>query len=370
MGRRRHHEAEPGAPAHLVGKRAAAMTHRLLDAIEGYFVARKPRKDSPHTLDAYRNDLTVIGDEIAQHLGTPIAEVTVPQLSLPVMRAAFAEYSTDRAKTTIRRCWSTWHGFFNYLVTEGLLDGNPMAGVARPSAPRRSPKPLDAEATNRLLRSLFDGVTSGRDPWPERDLAVIFTALVTGTRLQEMIDLNIRSFSGDPGNRRITVRGKGDSDRAIPVEPALEQVLNPYLESRLDRFPKHAKRGASPDADPLDRIAGAAPLFVGRDGARIGRGGMQYLVQTVYRRAGVEGTRQKGALVHALRHTFATRLAENPNVTVHELMALMGHRSLSTTQGYVSSTARQLRDAAATNPAYDYQSGSGAPGGPQGAGSA
>lgn len=327
---------------------------RLSNAIDDYFVARQPRKDSTHTLSAYRNDLHAVATAIAAHTDIPLEELTVDQLTLPVLRAAFAAYALPRAKATIRRCWSTWNGFLNHLVSEGLLEGNPMAGVARPTAPRREPKPFDTENTERLITALVDGVSSGRDPWPERDLAIVFTALVTGARLQELLDLDIRSLFGEPGTRRLQVRGKGDAERTIPVEAALDQVLGSYLASRIERFPRHASRRAIPeDAQVTDRIPGAAPMFVDRSGERLRKGGMQYLVRSAYRRAGVDSARQRGALVHALRHTFATRLADNPDVTVVQLMELLGHRSLSTTQGYVKASGRQLRAAAAGNPVYD-----------------
>lgn len=339
--------------AHALSDAHHRPTPRLSEVIDDYFIARQPRKDSEHTLSAYRSDLAAITGLIADQTGIPVADLTVGVLTLPVMRAAFAAFAKPRAKTTIRRCWSTWHGFFNYLVSEGHLEGNPMAGVARPAAPKRAPKAFSVEATERILESLFSGVATGRDPWPERDLAVVFTGLVTGARLQEMLDLNIGSLSGDPDARRLRVRGKGDADRSIPIEPVLVDILNAYLESRLARFPKHATRRNLPEnPTAFDRIPLSAPLFVDRAGERLRKGGMQYLVQQVYRRAGVESEREKGALVHALRHTFGTRLAEDPEVTVVQLMELFGHKSLSTTQGYVKATARQLRDAAAANPAY------------------
>ena len=49
------------------------------------------------------------------------------------------------------------------------------------------------------------------------------------------------------------------------------------------------------------------------------------------RAAGVGDRRSPGALVHALRHTYATRLADD-GATASEIMALLGHASLTTSQ--------------------------------------
>jgi integrase-like protein len=42
-----------------------------------------------------------------------------------------------------------------------------------------------------------------------------------------------------------------------------------------------------------------------------------------------------GALVHGLRHTYATELATS-NVSVYTLMKLLGHESMTTSQRYVT----------------------------------
>jgi integrase/recombinase XerD len=53
--------------------------------------------------------------------------------------------------------------------------------------------------------------------------------------------------------------------------------------------------------------------------------------------------------VHALRHTFATRLAEDGAT---EIMNLLRHASLTTSQAYIDATAREQRDAARANRTY------------------
>ena len=58
-----------------------------------------------------------------------------------------------------------------------------------------------------------------------------------------------------------------------------------------------------------------------------------------------------GALVHGLRHTYATELAAAA-VTVYTLMKLLGHESMATSQRYVSAAGTETRSAAAKNPLY------------------
>ena len=118
-----------------------------------------------------------------------------------------------------------------------------------------------------------------------------------------LLDLNPgsvdrRAGERKPAKRRIKVMGKGRKERTVPIEEPLERIIDGYLETRRERFP-----GV--------KLGPRAPLFVDRKGDRMREGGARYLVDTSLRHAGVGGRVPQGALVHALRHTFATRLAED-----------------------------------------------------------
>ena len=83
-----------------------------------------------------------------------------------------------------------------------------------------------------------------------------------------------------------------------------------------------SKRRSSPGGG-LPAWSSAAPLFVGADGERMTRGTLQNRVLRAFRRAGIDADRARGALVHGLRHTFATEPA-NADVSVYTLMELLG----------------------------------------------
>ena len=311
----------------------------VLDAVDRFFAARRSLKDSPHTTAAYTRDLSAITAVTAGALGIDAAELTVDQLTAPVLRDAFGAFAVGHAKASITRCWSTWNQFLTFLVGDGVIAGNPMAAVPRPRRVKAAPKPLQGEDTpEMLLHSAALPRANARNPWPERDLAVLATLLLSGLRSAELLTLQIGSVTGAAGERRIRVVGKGGKPRSVPIEDALDEVINAYLQSRRTRFPSH-------------RLGARSALFVDVRGEPLQRGGLQYLVEMALRAAGVGDRRSPGALVHALRHTYATRLADD-GATASEIMALLGHASITTSQAYIDSTAGEQRRSAAANRTY------------------
>jgi site-specific recombinase XerD len=291
-----------------------------------------------HTLAAYRRDLTLILGLVAADSTPPLPpeQIMVSSLSPRVLRAAFARFAADRAPASVYRAWSAWNGFFTFLVVDGVLAGNPMSAVDKPRVAPPSPKPLRGEDTpEQLLDAMNRTDDRQRHPWPERDLAVLALALCAGLRLSELLGLRIGSVSGRAGERRVEVSGKGGRPRTVPVEPELDAVLVRYVESLRGRFGGRW-------------VASGAVLFVDRHGAPLQRGGLQYLVESCFRRAGITDRVPRGAQLHALRHTFATRLAED-GANASEIMRLLGHASLTTSQNYIEVSSAQQRAAVRAN---------------------
>jgi integrase/recombinase XerC len=137
----------------------------------------------------------------------------------------------------------------------------------------------------------------------------------------------------------------------VPIEGELLSVIEAYLESRAIRFPSATKRRSDVSGSPLSRWPTRYPLFVGRDGERITRGTLQSRIRRAFKRAGPDAQPVPGALVHGLRHTYATELAGS-DVSVYALMKLLGHESMTTSQRYVTASGTETRSAAARNPLY------------------
>ena len=160
---------------------------------------------------------------------------------------------------------------------------------------------------------------------------------VTGIRLSEGVALDLDSVTGPAGARRLQVTGKGKRDRTIPIQPGLEELIDAYQHTRRERHGEDAVE------DPR------APLLVHYDATRLTPARVQYVVEQIYKRAGLRAAVPEGALVHALRHSFAS-IAVAYGTDVVELRDLLGHASLATTSRYLDAEASRLREAVAAHP--------------------
>lgn len=315
---------------------------------EAFVADRGTRKPSEHTMKAYRQDFDAIA-ELMVGADQPQTFMALSDIATEPLRTAFAGYAETHEAATIRRCWSTWNVLCTYLFTAELIPANPMPQVGRPKTAKTLPKALPSTAVADLIAALADEEPQRRSDWPERDRAIILTALLAGLRTDELINTNIADIRRTADGAVIHVRGKGNKDRRIPIESALVDILETYLNTRRARLPTGTRRRS-----PVEGLAGwpqNAPLFVGANGERITRGTLQYRVLRAFRRAGIDDQRARGALVHGLRHTFATELAQS-DVSVYALMSLLGHESMSTSQRYVTAAGVENRSAAAQNPIY------------------
>jgi integrase/recombinase XerC len=311
---------------------------------------RQTRKPSAHTMKAYRQDFAAIATLMTD--GNP-ARLTAPDITKDAMRHAFAAYARDHEAASIRRCWSTWNVLCTFLYTGEQLAANPMQLVGRPKLAKPLPKALPGTAVEALLDTVADDQDSKhRTDWAERDLALILTGLLAGLRAEELQRADVGDIRAiDDGAAVIHVKGKGGKERGVPIEAEPLSVIEAYLDSRAMRFPGTGKRKTNAAASPLSQWPARSALFVGRDGERITRGTLQSRIKRAFKRAGPDAQPVPGALVHGLRHTYATELAGS-DVSVYTLMKLLGHESMTTSQRYVSAAGAETRSAAARNPIY------------------
>ena len=125
------------------------------------------------------------------------------------------------------------------------------------------------------------------------------------------------------------VTGEGAKVRFVPTQALLEDVINDYLSTRCSR-------AAYGSLTPL------SSLLRRQHGTRLRSGGRRCLVRQSYRWAGIVGRVPKGVLVHAIRHTMITRIAED-GASARKIERVLGDESLNASHVYIEATANEQR---------------------------
>lgn len=266
---------------------------------------RSERGLSPHTIAAYERDLDGFV-EFATRYGTTDIEAIDRRL----IRRYIAHLSTrGYAPRSIARKSSSVRAFLDDLSRRGLIPANPATGVPRPKLPSALPKAVPSGS----LGVMLDGIPVD-DPVGLRDRAILEMLYGTGLRVSELAAMSVRDVRDV---RFLTVRGKGDKDRSIPISGAARRSVDDYL-----------LRGRGALASDH---AGDA-LWVGVRGGRLG---VRSIRRIVHQRV--------GSFPHAMRHSFATHLLEN-GADLRSVQDLLGHTELATTQIYTSVTRTHMTE--------------------------
>lgn len=299
-------------------------------AVEQFLQVLRLQRVSPNTTAAYTRDLNQLGADLARVMGAAsAAEVDLTQVGVADLRDAFDIYGQTRAASSVARAHACWSRFFTVLVQDDLVAASPMAGVPKPKAGKRLPKPLRTDgALEAILRAAASPSKPSRQAWPARDLVLILLLGGAGLRSAETRALRVRDMIDSPDGWLLRVRGKGDKDRMLPLPLGIAERIRGYL----DEWPTVLGQKAS----------ASSLLFVTRSGEPMTKNQMEYRFRQIVADAGMQSALDTGTALHALRHTFATRAIQD-GVPATRLQALLGHESLSTTQLYVKVSDAELR---------------------------
>jgi integrase/recombinase XerC len=201
-----------------------------------------------------------------------------------------------------------------------------LAAVRSPKLPKTLPKPLAVSAAKQITDiKLREGEAC--EPWIiARDTAVLALLYGAGLRVSEALGLKRKDCMGV--RDAITVIGKGNKSRMVPLLPQIAKAIADYVA-----------------LCPIELPSNGA-LFIG---ARGGPLSPRIVQLTMARLRGALGL-PDSATPHALRHSFATHLLARGG-DLRSIQELLGHASLSTTQIYTAvDTERLLEVYANTHP--------------------
>ena len=250
---------------------------------------------------------------------------------------------------------SVLSGFCRFLIKEALLKSNPVRLVHRPKVEKRLPEfyrhdSMDAyfEKTAYYVSDeamtiyLHDVQSDTGKKMYERRLARLIISMFygLGLRRSELIGLQISSV--DFSRKVVTVHGKGNKTRAIPLADSLAVEIRMYLKAAEAlvglRAVDHVPVSRTVDHVPVFRTPGE-PLLVTYTGRALYPVYVDRVVKTEL--GGFEGfTGRKSP--HVLRHSIATSLL-NEGAQLNSIKEMLGHSSLAATQVYTHNSITKLQ---------------------------
>jgi site-specific recombinase XerD len=157
--------------------------------------------------------------------------------------------------------------------------------------------------------------------------AVLATMRYTGLRRNEVSIVRLDGVDLDAG--RLSVVGKGDKPRIVPIAPPLVPILHEYLRTLRPELPTSAYFFANPSAQRGHRYEG-----------RLGPPTVAKIVERAGNGAGVAGRH----FPHRWRHSYATSLLRR-GVDIHVVQRLLGHANIATTTRYLHLSDADLTEA-------------------------
>jgi integrase/recombinase XerD len=268
---------------------------------------------SENTLSAYRSDLKLFSEWLADKKGRQLLEVDQTDLS-DYLALKYQQGSSTRSAA---RLLSSFRQFYGYQLREGILDEDPCARIDPP----RLGKPLPVSLSEDEVSLLLDAPDI-KNPEGYRDRTMLELLYATGLRVSELVTLQLGQVNFRQGVVRVF--GKGSKERLVPVgEEALEWLIS-YVES----FRSELLKGQSSDY-----------LFPTRRGPVMTRQAFWYIIKRNAKLVGIS----KQLSPHTLRHAFATHLL-NHGADLRVVQLLLGHSDLSTTQIYTHIARERLKD--------------------------
>ncbi len=267
---------------------------------------------SANTLAAYSHDLGSLVDYLKKSGISGWGEVCHEDISgyIQSLGSGFAPRSRSRRLAAFR-------SFFKFLEKTQRIKGNPAALVRFPKLGPQLPKVLDASEIEALLDRPDSASLLGR-----RDKAMLELFYACGLRVSELSGLKIRQVFLEPGY--LTVVGKGDKERLVPMGEQASEALKIYLQEGRSVL---LKKGF------------ASEVFLNARGGKLSRQGVWKIIKGHALRAGIT----RNITPHMLRHSFATHLLEN-GADLRSLQVMLGHSDISTTQIYTHVARQRLKE--------------------------
>ena len=266
-----------------------------IDALNYLDYLKFERKLSSNTISSYQEDLKKIISNFKKNL----IELTTNDIE---------KYINDTKLTarTKAHYLSVLNSFFKYMIFMNKINNNPCELIRNPKIEKKLPKYLTKDEIEKLLEIKLI------KPIDYRNKAMLELLYATGTRISELLNLELNHIDFDECIIRVT--GKGKKDRIIPIG---NTAIN-YLKLYINDYRKFILKTKTNNY-----------VFLNKNGEKMSRQGFFKILKELAHNAGIT----KELSPHTLRHSFATHLLNN-GADLRIIQELLGHENLSTTEIY------------------------------------
>lgn len=274
---------------------------------------RYEKRNSPHTVVAYKNDL----DQFVQFCIKVVGEFDHKKVDNKIIREWVVSLMAGKnSPRSVNRKVSTLKAFFKHLLKMGEIEKNPVLLVPLPKIRKKLPNFVEEKNLHHLLddgffTSDFQGI---------RNKLIIALLYGTGIRLSELLTLAEGHL--DLKQCLIKVVGKGNKERIIPFPRSLKTLLEDYRLVKTQTF--------GSVTGPLILTDKGAPAY-------------EKLIYRVVTSHLTMVTSLEKKSPHVLRHSYATHLL-NKGADLNAVKELLGHSNLAATEVYTHTTFQKLHN--------------------------
>jgi integrase/recombinase XerC len=262
---------------------------------------------SNHTVISYLNDIKDYLNFLSTYLGETVTLKIIEQVDIRLARSWLSKRKQQKySATSSARALSAIKNFYKYIEKTKKISSHAIFALRTPKKAKLLPKALTQEETFLSLKNID---MLGDQPWIHlRNKALLTLIYATGLRISEALSITGKHMEN---SQYIKILGKGKKERLIPWIDDVFQLVKEYSRNIPFELDDHE------------------PIFRGKQGKILQKSVFNRELTNLRRRLGLP----EHLSSHSFRHSFATHLLEN-GADLRSIQELLGHQSLSTTQGY------------------------------------
>ena len=284
---------------------------------------------SPHTVESYRDALSLLRRYILNTVGISIGKFTFAECTRECVLGFINHLSELKSKPSTRN--QRLAALKSYLAFAADKDISlqsielEVGRVPQCKVPKTEKTVIEEDAMTAILQQ------PANTKMGLRDRTIMILLYDSGTRLAEVLGLRVCDVAIDGDNPYIRVNGKGSKQRIVPILVKTAAHLADYISVY------HTKGRQDTDLLFFTVIKNVT--------AMMSEGNVERFVKEYARKAQSScPSVPDNAHPHMFRRTRATELYQN-GVGLPIVSRLLGHESLETTRLYAKPSLKMLRDA-------------------------